>query len=349
MPRRTSQPPAGRGEPVVSRSGPAQSPKCRSELKGRRLDTLTADSENQRVHELHRLPTFAHDDIFHVVVESPRGSTIKLKHDPSLDVFAISRPLPLGLAYPCDWGFVPSTRGPDGDPVDAAVFWDVATYPGVVIQCRAFALIKVEQSVPDGTSARQRNDRSSQFPSKAVVKRICRPRANCRLVCARSSSSSSSRRRHSKERTRGSSVGKARLQPSRCCDRPRCKNEVLVDDVIGRLRRARHDRCGRSAFGRKARRAAIRSVGVARLSQDVVRIWLVVLWHAAPVWRDISQRTRDGNLAISVLYTKSTGCRYTRRRPHMFHPVPRVDRWELLIASVVAASIALAMLAVQFL
>jgi len=125
---------------------------------------VTADSENQRVHELHRLPTFAHDDIFHVVVESPRGSTIKLKHDPSLDVFAISRPLPLGLAYPCDWGFVPSTRGPDGDPVDAAVFWDVATFPGVVIQCRAFALIKVEQSVPDGTRIRRRNDRILAVP-----------------------------------------------------------------------------------------------------------------------------------------------------------------------------------------
>jgi hypothetical protein len=33
----------------------------------------------------------------------------------------------------------------------------------------------------------------------------------------------------------------------------------------------------------------------------------------------------------------------------MFHPVPRVDRWEPLIASAVAVSIALATLAVQFL
>jgi len=113
---------------------------------------------------LHRLPTFARDDIFHVVVESPRGSTVKLKHDPDLDVFAISRPLPLGLVYPYDWGFVPSTRGPDGDPIDVAVFWDTPTFPGVLIQCRALAVIKVEQNVPDRPGARRRNDRILAVP-----------------------------------------------------------------------------------------------------------------------------------------------------------------------------------------
>jgi inorganic pyrophosphatase len=118
-------------------------------------------------HALHRLPAFAHDDVFHVVVESPRGSAVKLKHDPDLDVFSISRPLPLGLVYPYDWGFVPSTKGPDGDPIDAAVFWDVGTYPGVVIPCRAFALIKVDQRLPDGSSGRRRNDRILAIPVEA--------------------------------------------------------------------------------------------------------------------------------------------------------------------------------------
>lgn len=89
---------------------------------------------------------------------------MKLKHDPELDVFAISRPLPLGLVYPYDWGFVPSTMAPDGDPIDAAVFWDTATFPGVVIQCRAMALIKIDQNVPDGSGARRRNDRILAVP-----------------------------------------------------------------------------------------------------------------------------------------------------------------------------------------
>jgi inorganic pyrophosphatase len=115
---------------------------------------------------LSQLPTFAGHDVFHVVVESPRGSSIKLKYDAALDAMSISRPLALGLAYPFDWGFVPSTRGEDGDPVDAALFWDVATFPGVVVPCRALGVIRVEQNRVDG-KGRARNDRVLARPTQA--------------------------------------------------------------------------------------------------------------------------------------------------------------------------------------
>jgi len=112
---------------------------------------------------LERLPTFVDEDIFHVVVESPRGSAVKLKYSAHFEAFTISRPLPIGLTYTFDWGFVPSTRADDGDPIDAAVVCDVATFPGVVIPCRALALIKVEQNRA-GTKQRARNDRILAIP-----------------------------------------------------------------------------------------------------------------------------------------------------------------------------------------
>lgn len=113
---------------------------------------------------LDKLKTFPSDDsVFHVVVESPRGAVVKLKYSPDLQAMSISRPLVLGITYPCDWGFVPSTKGPDGDPVDAAIWWDVPTYPGVVISCRALAVVQVEQNRRGGAD-RIRNDRVLAVP-----------------------------------------------------------------------------------------------------------------------------------------------------------------------------------------
>jgi inorganic pyrophosphatase len=118
------------------------------------------------VPDLQKLPTFAGEGVFHVVVESPRGAVVKLKYAPELEAMSISRPLVLGVTYPCDWGFVPSTESPDGDALDAAIWWDVTTYPGVVIPCRALAVVRVEQNRADG-SGRIRNDRVLAVPVAA--------------------------------------------------------------------------------------------------------------------------------------------------------------------------------------
>jgi inorganic pyrophosphatase len=76
---------------------------------------------------LDEIPTLAGKDVFHVVVESPRGSAMKLKYDPVIDAITLSRPLPVGLVYPHDWGFVPGTKASDGDPVDALIVSDGGT------------------------------------------------------------------------------------------------------------------------------------------------------------------------------------------------------------------------------
>ena len=123
---------------------------------------------------LQELKSFAKDDVFHVVVESPRGSTVKLKYDPELGAMSVSRPLNMGLHFPFDWGFVPSTEGPDGDPIDALVYWDVASYPGVVIPCRAFAVVKVDQRKAEG-EGRIRNDRIVAVPVEVRREHVGKP------------------------------------------------------------------------------------------------------------------------------------------------------------------------------
>ena len=114
------------------------------------------------------IPTFSAAGIFHVVVESPRGSAVKLKYDPRFNAMGVSRPLTLGVTFPFDWGFVPSTTGPDGDPLDALVLWDVSSYPGVVLSCRAIGVLQVEQNrTIDDPSVRIRNDRILAVPEVA--------------------------------------------------------------------------------------------------------------------------------------------------------------------------------------
>ena len=116
---------------------------------------------------LANLPSFDKSGHIHVVVESPRGSTAKFKYDADLDAVSLSRPLVDGVTYPHDWGFVPSTRAADGDPLDALVLWECSSYPGVVLACRAVAVLTVEQNSKQRPGQRERNDRLLVVPHAA--------------------------------------------------------------------------------------------------------------------------------------------------------------------------------------
>jgi len=94
---------------------------------------------------LDRLPTRAEDGSVNVVIESPRGSPLKFEFDPKAAAFEVSRPLPLGMSYPFDWGFIPSTRAADGDPLDAMILNDAPTYPGIVVRCRPIGMVELLQ------------------------------------------------------------------------------------------------------------------------------------------------------------------------------------------------------------
>jgi inorganic pyrophosphatase len=97
-----------------------------------------------------------------IVVECPRGSAVKLKYEPRLGAFTVSRALPLGLTYPFDWGFIPGTLADDGDPLDALALHDMSTYPGVVLPCRAIGVVELTQRNESGK--RERNDRVITMP-----------------------------------------------------------------------------------------------------------------------------------------------------------------------------------------
>jgi inorganic pyrophosphatase len=109
---------------------------------------------------------FRADGSLNVVVETPRGALAKFKYEEASDAMILSRPLPLGIAYPYDWGFVPATNASDGDPIDAMVLWDGTGYPGIVVPARIIGVLQVEQrNLQSGD--RERNDRLFVVPVKA--------------------------------------------------------------------------------------------------------------------------------------------------------------------------------------
>ena len=84
-------------------------------------------------HPLLRLAPRGDDGVVHVVVETPRGSAHKLTFDAERGVFVLKKALPAGMVFPFDFGFVPGTRGGDGDPLDVLVLLDGTTPPGVLV------------------------------------------------------------------------------------------------------------------------------------------------------------------------------------------------------------------------
>jgi inorganic pyrophosphatase len=111
---------------------------------------------------LRNLPVRNKGGDVHVVVETPRGSGAKLEFDPDLQAFTLSKSLMLGLSYPYDWGFVPSTKGEDGDPIDVLVLHDAATAPGLVLKCKIIGVLQVLQK--DKGKQKIRNDRLIAVP-----------------------------------------------------------------------------------------------------------------------------------------------------------------------------------------
>jgi inorganic pyrophosphatase len=109
------------------------------------------------------MPTRDEKGRLNVVIESPRGSPTKFRFEPERNLFVMDRPLPVGMTYPWDWGFVAGTRAADGDPLDALVLWESSSYPGIVIPCRAVAVLQLTQR-EKGAARAVRNDRLIVVP-----------------------------------------------------------------------------------------------------------------------------------------------------------------------------------------
>ena len=108
---------------------------------------------------LHQLPAHVpHSrNRVHVVVETPKGGRNKFAFEPDLQAFKLKGVLPEGHSFPFDFGFVPSTKAEDGDPLDVLLILSGPAFPGCVVEARLIGALEVKQQEPDGQTVR--NDR----------------------------------------------------------------------------------------------------------------------------------------------------------------------------------------------
>src|ERR1700747_1913908 len=81
-------------------------------------------------------------NVIQAIIETPKGSRNKYAFDPEQRIFELKKVLPAGMAFPYDFGFVPSTIAEDGDPVDVLVLMDEPAFPGCLLRCRIIGIIE---------------------------------------------------------------------------------------------------------------------------------------------------------------------------------------------------------------
>jgi len=99
----------------------------------------------------------ANKKLINVIIETPCKSHNKFDYDNETGLFKLKKIMPPGLFFPCDMGFIPNTKGEDGEPLDALVLMDEYTYPGCLIECRLLGVIEATQK--ERKSISFRNDR----------------------------------------------------------------------------------------------------------------------------------------------------------------------------------------------
>jgi inorganic pyrophosphatase len=104
------------------------------------------------------LPAFdPNTGTFNVIIETPKGSRCKFAFDPKSGLFSLNKALPAGMVFPFSFGFIPSTRGGDGDPLDVLMLFDAPLYPGCLVTSRIIGGWKAK-------GKEKRNDRLLAVP-----------------------------------------------------------------------------------------------------------------------------------------------------------------------------------------
>ena len=80
---------------------------------------------------------------FNVVVEIQKGGKIKYEYDEKWHEMKVSTIFRDGFCFPFDYGYVPQTRGGDGDHLDVFVLGSQSVQMGAIVECRTIGIVEL--------------------------------------------------------------------------------------------------------------------------------------------------------------------------------------------------------------
>ena len=79
-----------------------------------------------------------------VFIEIAKNSHIKYEYNTELKALVCDRILHTPFKYEFNYGFIPNTLSPDGDPLDVVVIMDDELVPGCYVKCKFLGVLETE-------------------------------------------------------------------------------------------------------------------------------------------------------------------------------------------------------------
>lgn len=102
-----------------------------------------------------------------IIVETPKNSSQKYVYNRKTRLFELKKILPEGMKFPYDFGFIPGTKGADGDPLDIVLIAEFGTFPGCAVDVNIIGALQCEQEEPGKQP--YRNDRFIAVPLASML------------------------------------------------------------------------------------------------------------------------------------------------------------------------------------
>jgi inorganic pyrophosphatase len=105
-----------------------------------------------------------------VVIEIPKGSSVKYEIDVESGIIYVDRKLSASMIYPGNYGFVPQTKTEDGDHVDVVIMDSEPLIPACVVDVRPIGVLSQKTRMVEIQKLLQCQQKMSTFLVFKILK-----------------------------------------------------------------------------------------------------------------------------------------------------------------------------------